>query len=122
MRRMLIGMNQPWSFDKYLVVVMRHEKDVPLRSLSFNMVMLWVQVHDIPIQYMTTEVAEKLCDIIKEVVRSIGVETEEGSCFMRVRVKVDIAEPLCRGRLITLKNGEKTWVVYKYERLPNFCF
>lgn len=71
---------------------------------------------------MTTEVAEKLCDIIGKVVRSIGVETEEGSCFMRVRVKVDIAEPLCRGRLITFKNGEKTWVVYKCERLPNFCF
>ncbi|KAK7851881.1 hypothetical protein CFP56_040757 [Quercus suber] len=67
-----------------------------------------VQVHDIPMQYMTTEVAENLCDIIGEVVRSIGAETEEGSCFMRVRVKVDIAKPLCRGRLITFKNGEKT--------------
>ncbi|KAK7851891.1 hypothetical protein CFP56_040756 [Quercus suber] len=99
-----ILMNQPWSFDKQLVVVMRYGNDVPLRSLSFNM----VQVHDIPMQYMTTEVAENLCDIIGEVVRSIGAETEEGSCFMRVRVKVDIAKPLCRGRLITFKNGEKT--------------
>ena len=117
-----ILMNQPWSFDKHLVVVMRYEKDVPLKSLSFNMVMLWVQVHDIPIRYMTTEVAEKLCDIIGEVVKSIGAETKERSCFMRVRVKVDIAEPSYRRRLITLENGEKTWVVFKYKRLPNFCF
>ncbi|KAK7821541.1 hypothetical protein CFP56_037582 [Quercus suber] len=41
---------------------------------------------------------------------------------MRVKVKVDIAKPFCHGRLITLKNGEKTWVVFKYARLPNFCF
>ena len=117
-----ILMNQPLSLNKYLVVVMRYEKDVPLRSMSFNMMMLWVQVHDIPFQYMTTKVAEKLCDIIGEVVKSIGAKTEEGSYFMLVRVKVHIAEPLCRGRLITLENDKKTWVVFKYERLPNFCF
>ena len=103
-----ILMNQPWSFDKHLVVVMRYGNDVPFRALSFNMVMLWVQVYDISMRFMTTEVAENLFDIIGEVVRSIGAETEEGSSFMRVRVKVNIAEPLCRGRLITLENGVKT--------------
>ena len=29
---------------------------------------------------------------------------------MLVRVKIDIIEPLCHGRLITPENGEKTWV------------
>ena len=43
---------------------MRYEKDIPLRSLPFNVVMFWVQVHDIPIRYMTTEVPKQLCDII----------------------------------------------------------
>ena len=43
--------------------------------------MFWIQVHDIPIRYMITEVAENICDIICEVVRSIGAETEEGSSF-----------------------------------------
>ena len=55
-----ILMNQPWSFDKHLVVVMRFEKDIPLKSLSFNIAMFWVQFHDIPIRYMTTEVAKQL--------------------------------------------------------------
>ncbi|KAL0011099.1 hypothetical protein SO802_006207 [Lithocarpus litseifolius] len=78
-----IQLNQPWSFDKHLVVVERYDKDAPLRSLSFKTVMFWVQVHDIPMWYMTTEVAENICDTIGEVVRSIGAETEEGSCFIR---------------------------------------
>ena len=55
-----ILMNQPWSFDKHLVVVMRFEKDIPLKSLSFNIAMFWVQFHDIPIHYMTIEVAKQL--------------------------------------------------------------
>ena len=74
---------------------MRYGNDVPFRSLSFNMVMLWVQDYDIPMRFMTMEVVENLCDIIGEAVRSIGAETEEGSSFMRVRVKVNIAESLC---------------------------
>lgn len=71
--------NQPWSFDKHLVQVKRHDKDIPLRFVTFEMTMFWVQVHDISIKYMTTEVAEYICNIISEEVRSIGSETEEGS-------------------------------------------
>ena len=28
--------NQPWSFDKHLVVLQRYVHDIPLRSLPFN--------------------------------------------------------------------------------------
>ena len=84
--------------------------------------MFWVQVHDIPIHFMCTEVVEKICKNIGEVVQSIGAETEEGGNFVRVRVKINISLPLCRGSVITLESGEKSWVLFKYERLPNFCF
>ena len=35
---------------------------------------------------------------------------------------VNITLPLCRGRVITLPNGEKTWINFKYERLPSLCY
>ena len=41
---------------------------------------------------------------------------------MRVRVTLDINLPLCRGRVITLAEGGKSWVAFKYERLPNLCY
>ena len=41
---------------------------------------------------------------------------------MRVRVTLDVYQPLCRGRVIKLKEGGKTWVNFKYERLPNICY
>lgn len=41
---------------------------------------------------------------------------------MRVKVKVDVTKPLCRGRKIGLCNGEEIWVSFKYERLPNLCY
>ena len=41
---------------------------------------------------------------------------------MRVRVTLDLNLPLCRGRVITLAEGGKSWVAFKYERLPNLCY
>ena len=35
---------------------------------------------------------------------------------------LDISQPLCRGRLITLEDGKNHWVSFKYERLPNLCY
>lgn len=66
--------------------------------------MFWVQVHDIPIHFMCTEVAEKICENIGEVVRSIGAETEEGGNFTRVRVT---SPYLC---------AEEDWLLLKARR------
>ena len=41
---------------------------------------------------------------------------------MRVRVLVDISQPLCRGRVISLDDDKELWVSFKYGRLPNICY
>jgi hypothetical protein len=41
---------------------------------------------------------------------------------MHIHVKLDITKPLCRGRKTRLKKGCETWISFKYERLPNFCY
>ena len=60
------------------MVVKQYDKGIHLNSLSFETTMFWVQLHDIPIHFMCTEVVEKICKNIGEVVQSIGAETEEG--------------------------------------------
>lgn len=46
----------------------------------------------------------------------------DGDNFMRVRVTIDISQPLCRGHVISLDSGKDLWVPFKYERLPSFWF
>ena len=46
----------------------------------------------------------------------------EQAKFMRIRVDLPINKPLRRGGNIVNMEGEKFWVMFKYERLPNFCF
>ena len=66
--------------------------------------------------------AEDICDSIGQVHRSVANSEGGGGSFIRVRVTLDVYQPLCRGRVIKLEDGEKIWVSFKYERLPNFCY
>ena len=43
------------------------------------------------------------------------------SMFMRVRVALPISKPIRRGGFIAGSDGGKSWVSFKYERLPLFC-
>ena len=45
-----------------------------------------------------------------------------GGNFMRFRVAIDISQPLCRGRIISLDGSCENWISFKYERLPNICY
>ena len=41
--------------------------------------------------------------------------------FMCVRVALPISKPIRRGGFIAGSDGVKSWVTFKYERLPMFC-
>ena len=113
---------EPWSFDKHLVLIKRYDYSIPIQDVVFEQVSLWVQVHDIPTKYLSREVAKKLCEPVGVVNKEASlVEVDRGN-IMRVRVKVDVTLPLCRGRVFKLGNGSKGWVSFKYERLPNICY
>ena len=114
--------NEPWSYDKHVVLLQFYTKTFPLCELVFRESLFWVQVHDIPITYMNQATTEELCSILGKVIHMPGEPTLGGQGFMRVRVRMDVTQPLYRGRVVTLENGEQSWVVFKCERLPNLCY
>ena len=71
---------------------------------------------------MTEEVAEEICSSVGEVCHLETHPTEEGGYFVRVRARVDVTQPLCRGRVVNLEEGGRVWVSFKYERLPIICY
>lgn len=52
--------SDPSSFDKQLVVLEMYDKDILLCDVKFAKANFWVQVHEIPIRFTMTEVAEGL--------------------------------------------------------------
>ena len=113
---------ESWSFNKHFMMIKRYDYSIPIKDLVFDHVSLWVQVHDIPIKYLSREVAEKLCEAAGEVNKKSSLMEVDHGNVMRIRVRVNTTLPLCRGRIFTLDNGSKGWISYKYERLPNVCY
>ena len=62
-------MSEPWSFDKHLVVMQRYNSDTPLQDIKFDRSTLWVQVHGLPLKYMSFEAGTKIYKVVGEVIQ-----------------------------------------------------
>ena len=71
---------------------------------------------------MNVKAAEKICEVVGNIVHSINPAEMEGGNFMRIRVEMDVFLPLCHGRVVSMDKGKKSLVMFKYKRLPNICY
>ena len=114
---------EPWTFDKHLVVMNRYEDESTLQDVKFEKTKLWVQLHGIPIKYMTIEAAKKIGSVLGEVFSSTNPKLFDGGHFIRIQVTIDLSLRLCHGRLVSVgEEGKQVWISFKYERLPNICY
>ena len=114
--------SEPWSFDRYLVVLQKLDNATPAHELNLNSVAIWVHVHNIPVTHLNQTMAEELCEVIGVVDHESNDNDVDRGSFFRVRVRIDISVPLCRGRILSIEDNEDCWVAFKYERLPNICY
>lgn len=90
---------------------------------SFPHSPFWVQVWGLSFENLSEEVGRDLENSL-----SRYIETDKRSWlseqakFMSIRVDLPLNKPLRRGGNIVNLDGSKTWVTFKYERLPCFCF
>lgn len=114
--------DEPWSFDKHLVLFHHLEGSCFVRSMSFTTIKFWAQLHGLPVNRLDIPMAIQIGKSIG-VVSCHGCEVEMiVGDFLRVRVEVDVSKPLYRGRRVVLDNDEEVWVSFCYEKLPNFCY
>ncbi|KAK9999247.1 hypothetical protein SO802_018850 [Lithocarpus litseifolius] len=115
--------NGPWNFENNLLLLCRWRKGLSISNISFTHSPFWVQVWGLPFEHMKEEAG-------KDVGKNLGryIETDKRSWlseqakFMRVCVDLPIDKSLRRGGKIFNLDGDKVWISFRYERLPNFCF
>lgn len=97
----------PWSFDNYMLVLTSMQiGDVPL-EIPLNHITMWVQVHDLPIGFMSQIVAQHLGNFIGQYVEYDPNNDKGGwRSYMRVRVKVDVRNPLKIEKKVRRLGGE----------------
>ena len=93
------------------------------QDIRFEKTKLWVQLHGIPMKFMTFEAAKKFGSVLGELFALIDPKIFDGGHFIPIQVSIDLSLSLCRGRLIFVgEGGKQLWISFKYERLPNMCY
>uniref|UniRef100_A0A7N2L446 DUF4283 domain-containing protein n=1 Tax=Quercus lobata TaxID=97700 RepID=A0A7N2L446_QUELO len=107
-----VFVGEPWSYDRHLVVFQRYDGKTPMKELDFAKCLFWVQIHNLPFNLLSLEIALDVGETLGEVVRMEDTSEMVGGNFLRVRVAIDILQPLCRGRKITYDGRSEGWVSF----------
>nr|POE60892.1 uncharacterized protein CFP56_31317 [Quercus suber] len=113
----------PWTFDNQMLLLTKWRKGMKAENVRLNQASLWVQIWGAPFDMISTRVATEVGSRLGEVVEveCRRPKQDEANYFMRVKVALPISKPLRRGGFIAGSDGERSWITYKYERLPMFC-
>ena len=113
----------PWTYEKQLILLKEFEGEQIPKDIQLWQSPFWVQIHNLPLHCRTREtgwaIGSKLGEVVEVDVTKLGVQWGK---YLRVRVQLDVTKKLIRGKKIVVEGGEQRWILFKYERLPNFCY
>lgn len=118
------AMEGPWDFGGDLLIVVDVDGSKRLKDLEFNFIPVWVQIFDLPLGMINSEIGQKIGN---KVGKTLVVDAEEDGMavgsFLRVKMHIDIRKPLMRGIVLEDENGRSgAWCPFQYEFLPNFYY
>ncbi|KAL5736787.1 hypothetical protein ACOSQ2_031575 [Xanthoceras sorbifolium] len=114
----------PWNFDNSLLILEEPRGWGDISKMSFSKADFWIQIHNVPLLCMTRNIGLQLGAKIGKVKdMDVGASGDCTGKFLRVRVEVDVCQPLKRGLRIRLEDSEEEQtLLLRYERMPEFCF
>ena len=113
----------PSSFDKKLILMKRFLDDSSPTNVTFSHSPFWICIFSIPIKSMNKVIGTRIGNEMGELIMVDAPKSGLAwSPFLQVRVNIDITKPLMRGKMIQIDDLEASWVAFKYEWLPIFCY
>ncbi|CAA0814779.1 Unknown protein, partial [Striga hermonthica] len=118
--RVATGRN--WSFENQYLILKEWQDDLSADHDCFTEMDMWVQVSNVPLNWLCSEVGLKIGRSFKKV-KNVTICTGNGNCgrYLRLLVTVDLKEPLLRCTCIKLGDTFKR-IEFKYEKLLNLCY
>lgn len=121
MERILQG--SPWLIDNNMFILKKAVVGEDSMATSMNTTHIWVQVHQIPFDFMdTTIIALVEIHIDKMVKYDEENNYDHWRKYMKIRVGISIEEPLKQDLIIECDARDNTRLMFKYEKLGKFCF
>ncbi|KAL0345439.1 UNVERIFIED_CONTAM: hypothetical protein Sradi_4375200 [Sesamum radiatum] len=89
--RMVEG--QPWTFERYLIVLRRVEADKNPETIELNWCPFRVHIHGLPLRRMTAAIAVQIGNRVGRGAEIIRDSNGTGGASMRIKVEIDVRKP-----------------------------
>ena len=108
----------PWQYKGKAVVIEPYDGFTRPSAVALDKMEIWAQIHDFPDGYFP--LIKSLAATIGEYIYHEPRSQDFKGNFVRVRVKINVTEPLKNAVSIVKKKKREIFRV-KYERLPDWC-
>jgi hypothetical protein len=113
----------PWNIRNSLLILQPWSPALAINEVELHFCPFWVQVHNLPHQYMTVKNAIKIGKGIEDFLELDNTFSGDLICrqFIRLKIDVNTSKPLVPGFYITRPGMDYHWIAFKYERLDDYC-
>uniref|UniRef100_A0A803NW68 Pectinesterase inhibitor domain-containing protein n=1 Tax=Cannabis sativa TaxID=3483 RepID=A0A803NW68_CANSA len=116
--------NGPWNLCSGYLLVAALPEDGKWESADLSCLDIWVKARGVPLPFMTEACIQQMAGRMGKLlqankVRKNGVIMND---FLRFQVRLNLAVPLLAGVSLPEYGQKKVWSLFKYEKLPIFCF
>lgn len=113
----------PWTFEQSLLVYHKLEMNEDPHLVNLHHMKIWVQIYDLPRGLWLEKVLMSIGNSVGKVLKMDPNNLTAGwRLYSRIKVTLDLNNPLRRRMKIKREGGEWSWENFKYERLGTFCF
>ncbi|XP_023633422.1 uncharacterized protein LOC111829022 [Capsella rubella] len=110
-----------WTQDDWCVVMEKWIEKPPDDYLMFLPV--WIRLRNIPVNYYTKDTIQEIAECVGQVLQVVfELEKSQVQDYVRVRVLLDVSNPLRNSKEVQLPSGEIVLVSFDYERIRKRCF
>ena len=113
----------PWNVRGSLLLLQPWSPELAIDEVKLQFCTFWVQVHDLPRQFMIAKNAIKIGKGIEKILEldnnnSSGLISRQ---FVHFKIEINMSLPLAPRFYMPYDGSEARWTAFKYERLDDYC-
>jgi hypothetical protein len=112
----------PWIIRNSWFLVHHWDRKINPNNMDFKHVQIWIQLWNLPIHCKTTNMGKHLGSQLGKVEEAALYDYPQKARIVKIKVNLNIEEPIRPGLFIGNTTDGITWVDFRYENLPMFCF
>ncbi|GLT45906.1 hypothetical protein SLA2020_197050 [Shorea laevis] len=114
--------SSPWFVKGHHLLLTDWPASQRFDELHFSTTEFWVQVHGLSKAAMTEENARRIGSLFPRLISWDSSTLGGLESFMRLRVEIDIHQPLLTGFQIDSSDEQMKLAKFRYEKLADFCY